>query len=347
MSMRCSKTTESNALFPVRACGGKVLLWLILKLFVVWTPRVAMAEEIKVEAYDWRHVEILAGGFVPGIVFSEKTPGLAYCRTDIGGAYRWDVDRKEWVPLMDWAGPRQYNLMGIESIAIDPVDSRKVYFAAGMYSGGKAAILRSSDQGRTYDILDVPFPMGGNENGRGMGERLAIDPNQTGTLYFGSRYDGLWVSKDSANTWTKVNGFPFQGIARRMRSGGAGISFVIFDPTSGVSGSATRTIFAGVADRSDANLYRSDDAGLSWNKVAGQPGAGLLPRHGVLDSVSGVLYVTYGNGVGPNGVTDGALWRLDLKSGAWTNVSPLIPGAAGAGSFGYGGLSLDSNIRGN
>ena len=39
------------------------------------------------QAYRWRNVEILVGGFVPGIVFNQSEPNLVYARTDIGGAY--------------------------------------------------------------------------------------------------------------------------------------------------------------------------------------------------------------------------------------------------------------------
>jgi len=306
----------------------------------------ARADAGKAEAYTWQHVKILAGGFIPGIEFSTREPGLAYCRTDMGGAYRWDKSAGQWIPLTDWAGPREYNLMGIESIAIDPVDTKTVYIAAGMYSGGKAAILRSHDQGRTFDTIPVPFPMGGNENGRGVGERLAIDPNQTNILYFGSRSDGLWKSGDSAGTWQKVASFPYQGTRRGRGNGAAGISFVVFDPPSGGGGKPTPTLFVGIADHTDANLYRSDDAGATWTKVAGQPNAALMPRHEALDAGNGLLYLSYGNGPGPNGVTDGAVWKLDIAHGTWTDISPAKPGAPGEGSFGYGGISLDARHPG-
>ena len=99
-----------------------------------------------------------------------------YARTDVGGAYRWDDSARRWIPLTDWIGAEDVNLTGIESLAVDPNDPRRVYLAAGTYSRGNAAILRSEDQGRTFQRTDVPFKMGGNEPGRFNGERLAVDP---------------------------------------------------------------------------------------------------------------------------------------------------------------------------
>ena len=72
--------------------------------------------------------------------------GLVFARTDVGGAYRFDSDRKSWIPLTDQLG-RDSNFFGIESLAADPVDANKVYLAAGTYTGlwvGNGAILRST-----------------------------------------------------------------------------------------------------------------------------------------------------------------------------------------------------------
>lgn len=43
------------------------------------------------------------GGFVPGIVFNPTEKGLAYARTDIGGAYRLNAD-DTWTPITEFVG---------------------------------------------------------------------------------------------------------------------------------------------------------------------------------------------------------------------------------------------------
>jgi photosystem II stability/assembly factor-like uncharacterized protein len=281
-------------------------------------------------------VEIVGGGFVPGIVFSSRQPNLIYARTDIGGAYRWNASTQRWIPLTDGIGPADANLLGIESIAADPRDARRVYLAAGMYAqpwASNAAILRSTDQGRTWQRTAMPFQMGGNENGRSIGERLAIDPDQTRILYFGSRNDGLWKSTDYAVTWSKVQNFPVTS-----RTNGIGIGFVLFDARHSAPGQPTPTIYVGVA-APGVNLYRSTDAGATWTAVPGQP-TRLLPHHGALAS-DGTLYLTYGNGPGPNNVTAGAVWKYDTDSGVWTDITPVKPGGESAGHCGYAGLTVD------
>ena len=83
--------------------------------------------------YAWKNDVIKGGGFVSGIVMSPALPGLAFARTDVGGAYRFDPANQRWMPLTDWVGHDNSNLIGIESIAADPTDPRKVYLAAGEY----------------------------------------------------------------------------------------------------------------------------------------------------------------------------------------------------------------------
>jgi hypothetical protein len=286
--------------------------------------------------YAWKNVVIKGGGFVSGIIMSPVLPGLAFARTDVGGAYRYDPAARRWMPITDWVGHNDSNLLGIESIAADPVDPNRVYLAAGMYvTAGNGSILSSTDMGQTWTRNNISAPMGGNADGRSMGERLAIDPNLTSTLYFGSRNAGLWKSTDSAQTWTQVTGFPTTGAANGdAGTGGYGLTFVLFDPRSGSPGSPTPAIYVGVGVTAGTGLYRSTDAGATWEAVAGQP-AGLMPHHAVPDGC-GNLYLAYNNGPGPNNISSGAIWRYSMASGAWTNVSPP------QGGGGFGGIAADA-----
>jgi len=136
--------------------------------------------------YTWRNVQIVGGGFVDGVIFHPSAKNLRYARTDMGGAYRWDAASDRWQPMLDWVPYKDLNLMGIESIAVDPSDANRVYLACGTYTNAhtpNGAILRSGDRGRTFQRTGVPFKFGGNEDGRGNGERLAVDPEDGRVLY--------------------------------------------------------------------------------------------------------------------------------------------------------------------
>lgn len=286
--------------------------------------------------YHWQNVVIGGGGFSPGIVFSVAERGLAYLRTDVGGAYRWDTRAKRWVPLQD--GQPQNSYMGVESIAPDPVDPNVVYLAAGMYFGEPAAIMRSADRGASWQVTPVPFSIGGNEDGRGLGERLAIVPDRRARLFFGSRHDGLWGSEDSGRTWHKVKSFPWKGLGRPIANHThGGVSFVVFGPRGGSGPGRSRAIYAGVADAAPQHLYRSTDAGRSWSAVTGGPAATMLPVKAAVDQ-QGVLYIDYCSDIGPNGIAQGEVWKLDPSSGVWTNITPARGDEAEGG---YMGLSLD------
>src|ERR1039457_4364194 len=214
-------------------------------------------------AYTWKSVQMVGGGFVDGIVFHPTAKGVRYARTDIGGAYRWNDTAKRWESILDWVPYENLNWMGVESIALDPADPNRVYLACGTYTNPRTpdgAILRSSDRGKTVQHTDVPIKFGGNENGRGNGERMAVDPNDGKILYLGTRQAGLWQSTDRAVTWSKVESFPDvteapppqtpaqpqpgRGLGNRP-SRGSGIVFTIFDPRSGSKGKPSSIIYAG------------------------------------------------------------------------------------------------------
>jgi hypothetical protein len=283
--------------------------------------------------YTWKNATITAGGFVDGLVFSPAERGLAYARTDIGGAYRWDATAKRWIPLLDFTGFNDWNHLGVESIAADPRKPGKVWVAAGEYtSSGNGEVLRSDNQGRSWKIATLPIPLASNQDGRNMGERLAVDPRDDNVLYLASPANGLWRSTDGGAAWSQVTTFPVTSTTDNI-----GLSFVTFGPAGARRGAPSRTIFVG--DATDKMLYESTDAGASWHPVSGEP-VDMMPQHGVMAS-NGTFYVDYANAAGPNGMTNGGVWKLDVATGTWTNITPQAPGANGNPSFGYAGLAVD------
>src|ERR1035438_3739234 len=153
--------------------------------------------------YNWQSVKIVDGGVMPGIYTHPTEPGLMYIRANVGGAYRWNAATSLWIPLTDWLDGTNadWSLMGIESIALDPTDPDRLYLAAGMYIESwitiNGAILISRNQGRTFDRVNLPFKLGGNDDyGQQGGERLAVNPFQPNQLYLGTHENGLWLSSD-------------------------------------------------------------------------------------------------------------------------------------------------------
>jgi xyloglucan-specific exo-beta-1,4-glucanase len=186
-------------------------------------------------------------------------------------------------------------------------------------------MLRSTDRGATWAKTELPVKIGGNEDGRNTGERLMVDPAQGAVLFLGAK-DGLYRSADHGATWSRVEAFPK-----------VHVTLVAFDPVEKTKTGETAIVYAGFATARGGGLLVSTDGGATWGLIDGQP-KGLVPHHLALDA-KGVLYIAYGNGLGPNGVTDGAVWTFDPDSGAWTDISPVKPD--GSDVFGYGGLSLD------
>ena len=296
--------------------------------------------------WEWSGVEIQGGGFVPNIIYNPTEEGLAYCRTDIGGAYKLNKDTGRWECISDMFGGEDWNLIGIESIATDPVEPNRLYVAAGTYTNGKGALLASDDYGKTYTRVDMPFGCGGNEVGRGAGERLAVDPNDNSIIYFGSRSAGLYRSEDYGKSWNKVDSFPTEG-GYNEDGYSIGLTFTAFDKSSSGAGEPTKTIFVGAARNEGNMILRSDDAGKTWTEVENPTSemAGnntkLRPLHGEVSS-DGFLYTTWSFGVGPNGASLGAVQKYDIAKNEWKEITPTQRYKCG-----YSGLSVNPKDPGN
>lgn len=325
--------TNTGRIIVAAFCGASAMGWM--------NPPVDAAPPAS-EPYAWNSVTIKANGFINGVVYHPTEKGLIYINTDMGGAYRHDADTGRWSCLTDWITHDDWSLnqMGVETIAVDPTDANRVYAGVGTYMG-PSAVLRSSDHGRTWERTDVPFPMNGNGSARQTGQRLNVDPNQPSRLVYGTRTMGLWESGDRGATWSRVESFPATG-EKDGPTREAGVVWTLFDKSSASSGEPTRTLYAGVMTVGQARVFRSTDAGATWEPIPGQPGGELLPNRAALTPDGTTLYITYvtsGGYPGPHGLNGGSVFKVtDPASGAptWTEVAPVA-----RGTFGYSGVSLD------
>jgi photosystem II stability/assembly factor-like uncharacterized protein len=247
-------------------------------------------------AYAWRNVRIGGGGYVTGIVIHPKEKNLIYIRTDVGGVYRWNDqpndEGMQWLPLTDRFTVEQWNYYGVESIALDPGDPNVVYAALGKYPrGGKGRVFRSFDRGATWAPLGLEVSMHGNGPLKDSGERLVVHPRDSGTIFFGSRDDGLWRTSDGGGTWTRL-------LPADVGDEGLGITFVHIDaPAEGDA-----VIYAAVAGK---GLLQSRDGGGKWTAIDG-PKISMRAATGR----DGALIVT-----SPTGV-------FRFENNGWSDITP-------------------------
>ena len=88
------------------------------------------------------------------------------------------------------------------------------------------------------------------------------------------------------------------------------------------------------------NLFVSTDGGDNWHTIPQEP-TQYRPTRAALSS-DGFLYVTYGTAPGPSRMTNGAVWKLNTHTGAWTDITPGRP-VAGVKEFGYAAVSVDAH----
>jgi len=325
-ALRSGKDTAAHGLRKTAAASAALVL--LCALAACTTAREGAS--VPAQAYAWDSVAIGGGGFVTAVIPSRSEPGRSepgaiYARTDVGGAYRWDAAARRWTPLLDWVSEEQTGYLGIDALAVDPHKASNIYLLAGIayLNGGRTAVLRSTDYGKSFDVVDVSaqFKTHGNGMGRQDGERLAVDPDDGNVLYLGSRRDGLFKSVDAGRSWTRLRGLDVTATPNDV-----GIDFVLPDPDGSA---ASRRLFVGVSRFGSVgpNFYRSDDGGASFKPVADAPAA-LMPQRAAFDG-AGNLYITYANGAGPHPdragkepMDRGQVWKYDIAGGAWTNVTP-------------------------
>lgn len=166
----------------------------------------------------------------------------------------------------------------IEDIAIDPVDSQRLFFA------DRSHVRRSTDGGDTFN----PVLEGLNQAGESYNmNTLAFDPADHNHIYAGGGnftspkvLGDLWESMDGGDTWQRT-----------------GLTDVIVNKVAVDPGNADSLYTGcGYSDNIDTPLYKSTDAGATWTPAEnGLPTKSILLKEVWAESTTNV-YAAGGNG---------------------------------------------------
>ncbi len=203
-------------------------------------------------AYQYHHLPIGGGGYVTGFFFHPVDKNVMYCRTDIGGMYRFDYDANQWISLIDGVSEKDLRETCPISAALSEKEPGKLFVVSGSWGkDSKGCITVSEDYGNTFRKWELPVFAHGNLHGRGAGERLWFHGKR---LLLASQLEGLWVSDNEGETWQPVEAFPETACTFVSCIGG-----MVVVGTEGLKHAE--------GDRRGNSLYVSMDGGASFSPV--------------------------------------------------------------------------------
>ena len=128
----------------------------MLLAFLSVSAVAAVVAAVSSQSYTWKNVKIGGGGgFVPNIVFNPSQKGLAFARTDIGGAYKLNSD-DSWTPLLDFADNSRWNYWGVDAIATDPVNPKRLYLVCSILFIRSTTRRQHSQAYRRQECIPTP-----------------------------------------------------------------------------------------------------------------------------------------------------------------------------------------------
>jgi photosystem II stability/assembly factor-like uncharacterized protein len=261
----------------------------------------------------------VASGRVMSIAVNPKNKVEYYVGVASGGVWKTVNDGTTWTPVFDGEGS-----YSIGWVALDPNDSSVVWVGSGESNSQRSVaygdgIYRSVDGGKSWENL-------GLKKSEHIG-RVVIDPRDSKVVYvaaegplWGAGGDrGLYKTTDGGKNWKAV----------LTISENTGVVDVALDPSNpdivyAAAYQRRRHVFTLIDGGPESAIYKSTDAGATWNKLkSGLPSVDM-GRIGLAVSPadSNVVYATVEAADGKGGI-----FRSNDKGATWERRNEFDEGA--------------------
>jgi photosystem II stability/assembly factor-like uncharacterized protein len=261
----------------------------------------------------------VSSGRVMSMAVNPKNKFEYYVGVASGGVWKTVNDGTTWTPLFDGEGS-----YSIGWVALDPNDSSVVWVGTGESNSQRSVsygdgIYRSVDGGKSWENL-------GLKKSEHIG-RVVIDPRDSKVVYvaaegplWGPGGDrGLYKTTDGGKNWK----------AALTISENTGVVDVAIDPSNpdivyAAAYQRRRHVFTLIDGGPESAIYKSTDAGVTWNKVkSGLPSVDM-GRIGLAVSPAdpNVVYASIESADGKGGI-----FRSNDKGATWDRRNEFDQGA--------------------
>ena len=297
-----------------------ILLVLVPQLLLSQSARLKDSDTLKSELFSglkFRNIgPAVISGRVIAFAVNPKDHSQYYVGVASGGVWRTDNCGTTYEPVFD-----HYGSYSIGSVAINPSNPHEVWVGTGEANSQRSVsygdgIYKSENDGRSFKNMGLKHS-----------EHIAVilfDPRDTKTVYVAAQGPlwsaggdrGLYKTTDAGKSWNKVLNI----------SENTGVTDVVLDPRNpdivyAASYQRRRHRWTMIDGGPESAIYKSTDAGQSWNKLSsGLPG-GDLGRIGIAISPINpdILYAT----VEAEG-DRGGIFRSTDRGETWEKRNPHV-----------------------